>query len=94
MQSESPHFPSRERLVAKFEALLDESDLIANNDDERGQTFDLLEAFFLDKGRKLLQETFQEKLQERIQRTETTEEARQCPDCKKKRSTRIRKRKL
>lgn len=93
MQSESPRFSTRERLLAKFEALLDESDLIADNDDERGQTFDLLEAFFLDKGRKLLQETFQEKLQERIRRTETTEESKQCPDCKKKRHTRTRKRK-
>jgi len=92
MQSVSPRFCTRERLLAKFEALLDESDLIADNA-AYGQTFDLLEAFFLDKGRKLLQETFQEKLQERIQRTETTEESKQCPDCKKKRHTRTRKRK-
>ena len=92
MQSESPLFSTRERLLAKFEALLDESDLIADNA-EYGQTFNLMEAFFLDKGRKLFQETFQEKLQERIQRTENAAESKQCPDCKKKRNTKTRKRK-
>ena len=92
MQSESPRFSTRERLIAKFEALLDESDLIADTA-EYGQTFDLMESFFYDKGRKLLQETFQEKLQERIQQAETTAESKQCPDCKKKRNTKTRKRK-
>jgi hypothetical protein len=70
-------------LHAKLEALLAESDLVADTA-EYGQTLDDLDAFFLTKGRKFLQETFEAKLQERIERTETTTEAKQCPQCKKK----------
>jgi len=76
-----------ELLVAKFEALLAECNLIATNE----QTLDTMEAFLYVKGRKLLQETFQQKLQERIAQVETTAEAKQCPDCKKKRNTKIKK---
>jgi len=84
---------TRALLIAKFEALLDECDLVALSDDEKGQTLDLLEDFFLDKGRKFLRETFQEKLQERIEHTESATEAKQCSHCKKKHVTKTTSRK-
>jgi hypothetical protein len=85
MQSESPLSDRRALLIAKFEALLDECDQVADNA-AYGETLDDLDEFFLIKGRKFLQETFQEKLQERIERVEATEEAKQCTSCKKKRA--------
>ena len=87
MQPPSP--PSlRDHLTEKFHALLDECDLIPSNP----HTLDTMETFFLDKGRKFLQETFQEKLQERIEQTEATTES-PCADCKKKRPSKTRNRK-
>jgi len=87
MKPESPPSTTHDLLVAKFAALLAECDLIATNE----QTLDTMEALLLDKGRKLLQETFEVKLQERVEQVETTPESKQCPHCKKKRSTKIRK---
>jgi hypothetical protein len=84
MQPESPLSDRRALLMAKFEALLDECDQVAISDAERGQTLDLMEEFFLLKGRKFLQETFQEKLQERIEANQEDEKAKQCQYCKKK----------
>jgi hypothetical protein len=81
MQPDSPTV--NEFLMAKFEALLDECDLIADNA-QFGQTLDAMDEFFLIKGRKLLQDTFQVKIQERIQRTEAAAEPPPCPVCKKK----------
>jgi len=69
--------------MAKFEALLDECDLVAHNA-AYGEALNDVEAFFLIQGRKFLQETFQEKFQEHIKRTETTAAAKECPHCKKK----------
>jgi hypothetical protein len=92
MQPESPRSSTCELLLAKFEALLDECDLVADNA-AYGETLDDMDEFFLTKGRQFLQETFQEKLQERIERAETSAEAKQCPHCKKKRGTKMRKRK-
>jgi len=89
MQPKSAQPTRRELLHAKLDALLDECDLIASNE----QTLDHMELFFLDKGQAFLQETFEEKLQERIEQIETTAEAKQCPDCKKKRTTKIKRRK-
>ena len=59
MQSDSRTV--NEFLTAKFEALLDECDLIPSNP----QTVDHMDEFFFLKGRKLLQETCEAKLQER-----------------------------
>jgi hypothetical protein len=42
-----------------------------------------MENFFLVHGRKFLKETFQEQLQKRIEHTEATDAAKQCPHCKK-----------
>jgi len=88
MHPESPRAP----LHAKLDALLDECDLVADNA-AYGETLNDLEDFFLIQGRKFLQETFQEKLQERIKHAETTAEARQCSHCKKKRDPKMKKRK-
>ena len=92
MHPQSPHFTTRELLHAKLDALLDECDLVSETA-AFGQTFDDMENFFLVKGRQFLQETFQEKLQERVKHAETTAEAKQCSTCKKKRATKTRKRK-
>ena len=73
----------RALLHARLDALLDDCDLVADHS-AYGETFDDMEVFFLTKGREFFQETFQEKLQERIERVETTAEAKQCPHCKKK----------
>ena len=64
MPPEPSHPTRRELLHARLDALLDESDLVADNA-AYGETFDDLENFFLIKGRKFLQETFQEQLQRR-----------------------------
>jgi hypothetical protein len=79
MQTESPKTTANEFLLAKFEALLAECDLIDNYG-----ILDNMEALLLDKGRKLLQETFEQKLQERVKQVETTQDAKQCSHCKKK----------
>jgi hypothetical protein len=81
MQSDFPTV--RELLLAKFESLLAECDLVADNA-KVGQTLDDMDEFFLIKGRAFLQETFQAKLQERIDRTEAAAEPPSCPTCKKK----------
>jgi hypothetical protein len=81
MQADSPTV--RELLMAKFEALLAECDLVADNA-QHGQVLDDMDEFFLIKGRKLLQETFQAKLQERIDRTDAAAEPPPCTKCKKK----------
>jgi hypothetical protein len=51
-----------------------------------GQTFNDLEKFFINDGRKFLQETMELKLQERIDRTEATDEAKQLYTTVEKRS--------
>ena len=80
MQSPSPRV--RDLLTEKFHALLDDCDLIAEHS-AYGETFDAMEVFFLIQGRTFLREVFQNKLQERIEQSETTSEAKQCPHCKK-----------
>jgi hypothetical protein len=49
-----------------------------------GRTLHDLDDSFCTKGQEFLQEVFKQKLQERIERTETTTEGKQCPHCKKK----------
>jgi hypothetical protein len=92
MQPESPRPTTRELLHEKLDALLDECDGVADRA-AFGQTLNDLEDFFLNKGRTFLQETFQEKLQERIEQTEAAAETKQCGPCKKKRTTAPRNRK-
>jgi hypothetical protein len=85
MPSASPPIsPSvRDLLHEKFDALLDECDLVMETA-EYGRTFHDLDDFFCTKGHNLLQEVFLQKLQERITNAEKTAEAKHCPDCKKK----------
>jgi len=92
MPTSSPLCDRRALLVAKFEALLDECDLVADNA-AYGETLNDMEEFFLIQGRKFLQDTFQAKLQERVDRTETTAAAKMCPHCKKKRAIKMKRRK-
>jgi hypothetical protein len=80
----------RDLLTEKFHALLDECDLVSENA-AFGKTLDDLENFFLIQGRTFLREVFQEKLQERVEQTETNVSS-PCSGCKKKRPSRIRKR--
>ena len=49
-----------------------------------GRTFHDLDDFFCTKGHDFLQEIYQPKLQEKITAIEQTDEAKQCPHCKKK----------
>jgi hypothetical protein len=79
-------------LHAKLDALLVECDLVADTA-AYGQTLDDLDDFFLIQGRKFLKDTFELKVQEHIERTEQTADAKQCPDCKKKRKSRTGKKK-
>ena len=63
-------------------ALLHDCDQVMDNAGY-GQTLHDLDDFLLLAGKKFLGEVFQQKLQERIAKTETTPEAKQCPHCKK-----------
>ena len=71
-------------LREKLDALLAESGLATANAGY-GQTLDDREELFFTKGRQFLHDTFHEKLQEHIDRTEAASEPPPCPDCKKKR---------
>ena len=82
MQSPSPRPTVSELLHAKLDALLEECDIVAETA-AYGQTLDDMDEFFLVKGRKFLQETFEQKLQEHVERAEAKPGAKQCPRCKK-----------
>ena len=82
----------RAMLHERLDALIDESDLVAQHA-VYGQTLNDLEEFYLDAGRKFLKETFEQKIQERIKQTEADAELKQCVHCKKKRTTAPRKKK-
>ena len=58
-----------------------------------GRTFHDLDDFFCTKGHEFLQEIYQQKLQEKITAIEQTDEGKQCPHCKKKRTSKTRRRK-
>ena len=79
-------------LTERLETLLAECDLVADHS-QFGQTFNDLENFFITQGPKFIQEALELKLQERIDRTEATDEAKQCSECKKKTAYLNRKRK-
>jgi hypothetical protein len=79
-------------LHEQLDALLAESEQVMNAA-EYGRTFHDLDDFFCTKGQEFLQEVFKQKLQERIENVETTPEGKQCPHCKKKRRSKIRKKK-
>ena len=69
-------------LHEKLDALLAESEHVMDTA-QHGHTLHDLDDFFCTKGQEFLQEVFKEQLQERIAKTETTAEAKECPHCKK-----------
>jgi hypothetical protein len=91
-QSRPDSIELRALLTEKFHALLDECDLVMDTA-EYGRTFHDLDDFFGTKGQKLLQEVFQQKLQERIATAEKNTEVKQCSHCKKKRRSKIQSKK-
>jgi len=88
----SPSSAVRDLLVERLDALLDDCDKVMDQS-AYGQTVHDLDDFLLIEGRAFLQKVYQEKLQERIERTECTADAKQCPDCKKKRRSKTKNRK-
>jgi hypothetical protein len=79
-------------LYEKLDALIAESEQVMDAA-AYGRTFHDLDDFFCTKGQDFLQEVFKQKLQERIEKIETTPEGKQCPHCKKKRPSKTRKKK-
>ena len=84
MSPPSPSSAVRTLLHEKLDAMLDECDLVMDNA-EFGQVLNDLDNFLYVEGRNFAKEVLQQKLQERIERNETTAEGKQCPHCKKKR---------
>jgi len=82
----------RDLLHERLNILLDECNQVMDNA-AYGQTIHDLDDFMLIAGKKFLQEVMQQKLHERIERAEQKPENKQCPQCKKKRSTKTKKRK-
>jgi ABC-type phosphate transport system auxiliary subunit len=78
----------RALLHERFEALLNDCDHVMDKS-AHGQLFNDLDQFLFTEGRKVIKEVLEQKLQERIKRTETTDEGKECPHCKKKRPTGI-----
>ena len=72
----------RDLLVERLDVLLPDCDPVIDNADY-GHTFYDLDDFLLLAGTKFLGEVFHQKLQERIAKTETTTENKQCSLCKK-----------
>jgi hypothetical protein len=73
----------RDLLVDRLDALLAECDQVMDNA-KYGRAFHDFDEFLLIEGKKFLKEIYQEKLQERIEKTEQQAETKQCTDCKKK----------
>ena len=83
MKSSASAAEVRAILVERLDVLLSECDQVMDNA-AFGQT---LNDFLLVQGRNFIKEVLQQKIQERIERTETSPEAKQSPCCKKKRKS-------
>jgi hypothetical protein len=83
--SDSPEL--RALLTEKFQALLDECNLVMECA-AHGRTLHDLDDFFCTKGQNFMQEVFQKKLQDRVGQIEATNETRECGNCKKNASPR------
>ena len=83
MKSHSPSSNVRTLLHEKLDAMLDECDLVMDNA-EFGQVLNDLDHFLFTEGRNFAKEVLKQKLQERIERNETTTKGKQCPHCQKK----------
>jgi hypothetical protein len=78
MSLPSPSSAVRDLLVERLDALLDDCDNVMDRS-ALGQTVHDLDDFLLIEGRAFIQKVYQEKLQERIERTEDASEAKQSP---------------
>ena len=83
----------RSLLHDRLDTLLEESETLLNNA-AYGQTVHDLDDFLFVEGRKFLHEVYQQKLQERIDQTDASAESHPCPQCKKKRTTKTKNRKV
>jgi hypothetical protein len=83
----------RDLLHDRLDTLLAESETTMNNA-AYGQAVHDLDDFLFVEGRKFLHEVYQQKLQERINQTEASAESHPCPQCKKKRTTKTKNRKV
>jgi len=92
MPPTSPSPAVRDLLRERLDTLLDECDQVMDAA-AYGQTIHDLDDFMLIAGKKFLQAVMQQKLQERIEQAEQKAEQKQCPQCKKKRNTKTKKRK-
>jgi len=86
MQSPSPTPDVRAFLHERLDAILDDCDKVATTA-AYGRTVHDLDDFLYIEGRKFMKEVLEKKVQERVQQVEATNEGKQCPTCKKKRST-------
>ena len=75
----------RDFLVDRLDALLSDCDQVMDRADY-GRTLHDLDDFLFVEGKKFINEVLKEKLQERIETTESTPETKQCSECKKKRT--------
>ena len=82
MSSPSPGL--RTFLHERLDAMLDDCDQIADHA-AYGRFVHDLDDFLYIEGRKFTQAVLEQKVQERVQQVEATDEGKQCPTCKKKR---------
>ena len=96
MLPESPFLLSSEVrafLHERLDVLLDEGGQVAAAT-AFGQTLNDLEAFYLDRGRNFLRESFEQSVQDCIERADSRADLKECVHCKKKRTTGTRNRKV
>jgi hypothetical protein len=85
---QSPTSPSsspdiRAFLHERLDALLNDCDKVGNNA-AYGRYIHDLDDFLYIEGKKFMREVLEKQVQEHIDRVESTDEGKQCPDCKKK----------
>ena len=85
MKSRSTFPDVRDLLHEKLDAMLADCDHVIGNA-AYGRTVHDMDDFLFVAGRQFINEVFQHKLQERIEQVESTDESKQCPKCKKKRT--------
>ncbi|GHT30483.1 hypothetical protein FACS1894214_0420 [Planctomycetales bacterium] len=82
MTTITPRSETEAFLLEKFQSLLTDLDTTGDNA-EYGHVLDDMDDFLFTAIRKLAAETLEKKIQERINVAEQTDEAKQCPHCKK-----------
>ncbi|GHT46513.1 hypothetical protein FACS189454_07780 [Planctomycetales bacterium] len=87
MNSITPRTATEALLLEKFQSLLADLDTVGDNA-SYGHVPDDMDDFLFTAIRQLATETLEKKIQERINAAEQTNEAKQCPHCKKNASPR------